>query len=106
MFQMQITLFLYIFGLCLFQGIQAQLWTELVRTAEQMDEMIYPRLLCVAERAWHQADWEAETDPSLLREQQLADWSRFAAILGQQELTRLDDRGVMYHLPPPGAHCS
>ena len=86
-------------------GIQAQLWTELVRTWDQMDSMIFPRLLCVAERAWHKADWELEHDKEKMMEKQFEDWSYFASQLGSKELARLDARGVAYHLPPPGAHC-
>lgn len=87
-------------------GIQGQLWTELVRTWDQMDSMIFPRMLCLAERAWHKADWELEPDGTKREELQSQDWSRFARILGEKELRRLEERNVAYHLPPPGAHCS
>ncbi|XP_053378218.1 beta-hexosaminidase-like [Mercenaria mercenaria] len=86
-------------------GIQAQLWTELVRTWDQMDSMIFPRLLCVAERAWHKSDWELEPDKEKIAERQFEEWSSFAHKLGSKELARLDKMGVAYHLPPPGAHC-
>ncbi len=36
-------------------GLSAQLWSEVVRTDNQMEYMIYPRLVAVAERAWHRA---------------------------------------------------
>ena len=39
-------------------GIQGQLWSETVRSDEQAEYMIYPRLLALAERAWHQASWQ------------------------------------------------
>ena len=42
--------------------MQAQLWTETVRTTEQLHEMLFPRLLAVAERAWHKAPWESVID--------------------------------------------
>lgn len=87
-------------------GIQAQLWTELVRTWDQMDSMIFPRLLCVAERSWHKADWESELDKEKLADGQFKDWSSFAQKLGDKELARMDHRGVAYHLPPPGAKFS
>ena len=41
-------------------GIQAQLWSELVRSPEIMQYMLFPRLAAVAERAWHQAAWEPD----------------------------------------------
>lgn len=87
-------------------GIQAQLWTELVRTWDQMDTMIFPRLLCVAERSWHKASWETEMDVERQAQSLAEDWARFAHILGTKELARLDKMGVAYHLPPPGACCS
>lgn len=34
-------------------------WAETVRTEEQFEGMVFPRLLGVAERAWHRAPWEA-----------------------------------------------
>nr|WP_291612279.1 family 20 glycosylhydrolase [Colwellia sp.] len=39
-------------------GIQGQLWSETVRSDEQAEYMIYPRLLALAERACHQASWQ------------------------------------------------
>lgn len=94
-------------------GLSAQLWSEVVRTDEQMEYMIYPRMMSVAERAWHKASWEqnyqagkeykgGETqhvDTKAL----LQDWQRFANVLGQRELAKMDKAGVQYRLPVPGA---
>ena len=41
-------------------GIQAQVWSEVIRTPEQLEYMLFPRLAAFAERAWHQAQWEPE----------------------------------------------
>lgn len=87
-------------------GVQGQLWTELVRTPDQMDFMIFPRLLCVAERGWHKALWEDEEDGDKRKDGQDADWDVFAHTLGKKELARLDKMGVSYRVPPPGACCS
>ncbi|KAJ8301463.1 hypothetical protein KUTeg_020450, partial [Tegillarca granosa] len=84
-------------------GIQGQLWTELVRTPEAFDEMIYPRLIALAERAWHKASWELEQDDSIRKVEEMADWTQFANSLGYKELRRMDSMGVTYHIPPPGA---
>ena len=83
-------------------GIQAQIWTETVRTGEQMDYMLFPRLLAVAERAWHHASWEDVSNPAHSEEKD-ADWLRFRAAVGGKELRRLDTMGVKYRVPPPGA---
>ena len=36
----------------LVMGVQANLWTERVRTGERIDYMIFPRLIAIAEKAW------------------------------------------------------
>ncbi|CAK9885724.1 MAG: Chitobiase [Candidatus Erwinia impunctatus] len=93
-------------------GLSAQLWSETIRTDDQMEYMLFPRLMTVAERAWHRAGWEqdyqagkeynAEThfvDHEAVRK----DWQRFANLLGQRELAKLDKTGIQYRLPVPGA---
>lgn len=40
-------------------GGQAVLFSEIVRTKEDLDNAIWPRLLAVAERLWHEAEWES-----------------------------------------------
>lgn len=94
-------------------GLSAQLWSETVRTDEAVEYMLFPRMLAVAERAWHRATWEQDyqagrsyhggqtrwVDQQALRQ----DWQRFANILGQRELAKLDKHGVGYRLPVPGA---
>ena len=34
-------------------GMQAQLWTELVRDVDAVHSQLFPRLIAFAERAWH-----------------------------------------------------
>ncbi|MFC6634967.1 family 20 glycosylhydrolase [Microbulbifer taiwanensis] len=94
------------------RGIQGQLWSEAVRTDAQVEYMIFPRLLALAERAWHRADWElspvagqqfsAETD-TVDKAALAADWREFAATVGNKELLKLDLGGVGYRIPVPGA---
>ncbi|MCX8579061.1 beta-N-acetylhexosaminidase [Gilliamella sp. B2717] len=94
-------------------GLSAQIWTEDIRSDNKMEYMAFPRLLAVAERAWHQADWELSyqkdrefiqgktqyVDQQKLRQ----DWVRFANLVGQRELAKLDLMGIDYRLPIPGA---
>ncbi|XP_013407640.1 uncharacterized protein LOC106171732 [Lingula anatina] len=81
-------------------GIQSQLWTETIRSADQFYYMLFPRLLAVAERSWHQAPWETDdTKADLMQE----DWEKFASTLGLKELSELDSLGIWYRLPLPGA---
>jgi hexosaminidase len=94
-------------------GLSAQLWSEVVRTDNQMEYMIYPRLIAVAERAWHRAGWEQDYqagreykggETHLVDVKALdKDWTRFANLLGHRELAKLDKAGINYRLPVPGA---
>lgn len=98
-----------------FNGLQGQLWSETVRSDAQVDYMLYPRLLALAERAWHGANWEAPYVPGkgydpatgaftdAMRARREADWTAFANLLGQRELARLDAAGVAYRIPMVGA---
>lgn len=85
-------------------GMQGQVWSETIRTAEQLEEMVYPRLLPLAERAWHHANWEADqTTANADAKARDADWLAFVQVMGQKELPRLANAGVQFYLPPPGA---
>lgn len=97
-------------------GLSAQIWGESIRTDEQMEYMTYPRLLAVAERAWHQANWELDYEKGrefkgnetqfVDQNALLNDWTRFANIMGQRELVRLQQAGIYFRLPIPGAQIS
>lgn len=95
-----------------FYGLSAQLWSETVRNDEQYEYMVFPRVLAAAERAWHRADWENEykvgveysQNTNLVDKASLnRDYNRFANILGQRELAKLEKAGIDYRLPVPGA---
>ena len=84
-------------------GMQGHIWTETVRTAEQLQEMVFPRLVALAERAWHRSEWEdIENKEERIRKTN-EEWTSFAKALGQRELDRLEEMGIKYHLPKPGA---
>ncbi|MEZ9230494.1 beta-N-acetylhexosaminidase [Vibrio amylolyticus] len=94
-----------------FYGLSAQLWSETVRTDEQYEYMVFPRVLAAAERAWHRAEWENDykvgveysQDTQLVNQANLHDdWTRFANLLGQRELAKLEKFGIDYRLPVPG----
>jgi hexosaminidase len=99
-----------------FYGLQGHLWTETTRTDAQADYMIFPRLISLAERAWHQAEWELpynyqgqQYSPSSQRISQKQhadrqqDWNRFANLLAQKELAKLDRQNIDYRIPTVGA---
>ncbi|MCG9696005.1 family 20 glycosylhydrolase [Shewanella sp. Isolate11] len=100
-----------------FSGIQGQLWSETIRSDDVVEYMVFPRLLVLAERAWHQADWEVPyqykgavynqqsgyfTDE--MRAKQAVQWQTFANTLGHKELVKLDKAGIAYRVPTVGAH--
>lgn len=81
-------------------GIQGQVWSETIRTAEQLEQMMYPRLIPLAERAWHKAEWEGDK-PNVEQRQQA--WAQFAQTLVVKELPKMAAAKATFHLPPPGA---
>lgn len=97
-------------------GMQGHIWTELVRNEALFEHMLFPRMLAMAERAWHQGDWELPydhkgreysresgyftADHEKLRDE---DWLRFANILVQKELPKLDLANIQYRVPMAGA---
>src|SRR5688572_22975539 len=44
-------------------GLQGQLWSETVRSDALVDYMLFPRLIPLAERAWHRGAWEPQYRP-------------------------------------------
>lgn len=99
-----------------FLGIQGQLWSENVRTDDMVEHKIFPRLLALAERAWHLADWAVPYNyqgakysqqsntftpkSKVMRDNQ---WALFANTLGQKEFTKLELAQIDYRLPTVGA---
>jgi len=99
-----------------FLGIQGQLWSENVRTDDMVEHKVFPRLLALAERAWHLADWAVPynyqgakysqhsntftTESKVKRDSQ---WALFANTLGQKEFTKLELAQIDYRLPTVGA---
>jgi hexosaminidase len=99
-----------------FLGIQGQLWSENTRSDEVAEHKIFPRLLALAERAWHLPKWAVpynykgaiysqETDVFTAQMQEARDenWRLFARVLGQKEFAKLELAGIDYRLPTVGA---
>jgi hexosaminidase len=81
------------------EGIQGQAWAEVMRNDQQFEYMAYPRLLALAERAWHRAPWErpyrdgeryalGETD-KVDKTALAQDWAGFASVVQNRELPKL-----------------
>lgn len=87
-------------------GMQAELWSETVKGGTMAEYYYLPKLIGFAERAWvGQASWGAMMDLDKRVAAMDKDWNRFANIVGQREMPRLDylHGGFNYRLPPPGA---
>ena len=83
--------------------MEGSIYGELIRSQDMMDYMLFPRLLGLAERAWHKGVWEDMEEDNKRKIAMNDDWQRFARIVGSKELKRLDDLGVMYRISPAGA---
>ena len=79
------------------------MFSDQIRNKQQMHNALFPRLIAVAERAWHKAPWESIEDKVRRDTDQRADWERIVNILGYQELPRLEKMDIEYRIPPPGA---
>lgn len=97
-------------------GVQGQIWSETIRSENQAEYMLYPRMIAMAERAWHHADWAVpynyqgakyNKDTGILSNKlkTLRDekWQLFSNTIAQKELIKLDKLGVFYRIPTVGA---
>lgn len=97
-------------------GIQGQLWSEGVRTDNMVEHKVFPRLLALAERAWHLPDWAVPynyqgatySQSSNIFTEEMAEkrdsqWHIFAKTLGRKEFAKLELAGIDYRLPTVGA---
>jgi hexosaminidase len=69
-------------------GIQGALWSENVNSRDQLDYLVFPKLLALSEVAW---------TPKERR-----NWINFSERTGRLHLQRLDQYGVKYRISSPG----
>ncbi|MCL1068255.1 carbohydate-binding domain-containing protein [Shewanella olleyana] len=99
-----------------FSGIQGQIWSETIRSDDVAEYMMYPRVLMLAEKAWHKAQWEVPYQyegavynqqsgyfTAEMRQQQQQQWNGIANTLGHKELAKLDKANIAYRIPTVGA---
>ncbi|XP_060086368.1 beta-hexosaminidase-like [Ylistrum balloti] len=89
-------------------GMQATITTTKVLDEDYLFQLLFPRLIAFAERAWHRASWENTVKRPLknMTEAEIEerkDFLKFKAILGAKILPKLDMFKVSYYLAPPGA---
>ncbi len=97
-------------------GISGQIWSETIRSDEAVEYAVFPRLLALAERAWHKPEWELRYKfegatysatsgyfSEYLQSARDADWQQFANTLGHKEFAKLDAAAIQYRIPTVGA---
>lgn len=88
-----------------FTGIQAQLWSEIVRLDSSAEYMLYPRLISFAERAWTMPEWESNykiLEPSAIELARKKDWNQFSQRMVNQELPHLARHNITFRIASPG----
>ena len=89
-----------------FLGVQGQLWTETVRNEKIFDELMYPNIIFLSEKAWsHQDKWTEDLLNPEIDNLMNKEWSYFVNTLGHRTLHHLSVLfgGVDFDLPKPGA---
>ena len=87
------------------EGIQAHLWSEVVRHDSVAQYMYFPRLASVAERAWTAPNWQVDS-PNLtdtqINQSISDDWKGFSFALVNRVLPYLEQQNIAFRVPPPG----
>ena len=84
-------------------GIEGVMFSDVIRTEEEMHAALFPRLLSMAERAWHKAPWELVGNKEKRRKRRKRAWDRFNLAVKYNERVRLERRNIRIMIPPPGA---
>jgi hexosaminidase len=81
------------------KGIQGQLWAETIRSFEQVEYHLFPKMLGLAERAWNmQPAWSQEYDGKAYETAK----QKYNAQIALRELPRLAKKGTNFRVAPPG----
>jgi hexosaminidase len=86
-------------------GLQAQLWSETIKSTEMLEYYLLPKLIGFVETAWSkERRWEDTIDKTQREKEIKEDWNIFANTIGQRELPRLSllFGGYNYRIPSPG----
>jgi len=93
------------FGKSNIVGIEALMWGENLHSNEQLEYLLLPKLLGVAERGWAKdPTWAVEKDNQQFQQLYNNAWSVFVNVIGKRELPRLDylSGGFHYRIPTAG----
>lgn len=93
------------FGKSNIVGMQAPLWSEVIKSPERFEYLLLPKLFGVAERAWSKnPEWATEADPAKSATLYSQAWSEFVNALGKREMPRMNHYagGFNYRIPTAG----
>ncbi len=86
------------------RGMQGQVFAETIRSAQQVEEYVFPKLIGLAERAWNATPISYLKATSTSEGRKMFEQERlyFSHQLYSYELPRLDAKGIHFHLCQPG----
>ena len=87
-------------------GMQGELWSENIRTAEDLEYLAFPKMFGLVERAWAaDPEWATTNDATKAKSLYSNAWSQFVNVVGKQELTKLNyyQGGANFRIPTVGA---
>jgi len=81
------------------KGLQGQLWSESIRSFEQIEYYLFPKMFGLIERAWNmQPAWSMEKNDSLYNTAK----RKYNAQIASYELPRLAAKGINFRVAAPG----
>lgn len=89
-------------GLSHIKGIQGALWAETLKSPQDTEYLLYPKMLALAERAWSSSDIKKGDSEKTIMTRLDKEWNIFANAVGQREMNRLTSWGRHFRIPPVG----
>ena len=81
------------------KGLSGQIWSETIRSFEQIEYFLFPKVFGLAERAWNaQPSWALSSDNKIYMDAK----RKYNAGIVNYELPRLAKRGINFRISPPG----
>ena len=81
------------------KGLSGQIWAETIRSFEQIEYYLFPKVFGLAERAWNaQPSWALSPDSKVYADAK----RKYNAGIVTYELPRLAKRGINFRVSPPG----
>ena len=81
------------------KGLSGQIWAETIRSFEQIEYYLFPKVFGLAERVWNaQPSWALSPDGKVYMDAK----RKYNAGIVTYELPRLAKRGINFRVSPPG----